>query len=161
MTHDEKNVIIQDLYSWIDYISTPIKNLNNWKICPFANNKNKIEIVIVNSIDIQTINSLIDTINCNQVTIITQGTLTPNFKKLDELCEELNATYLNIVFLPDHPESKNFISEYETGNKKYSLIIAQEKEKLMKSRDSLLKTDYYSFWSKEYFEKIMSYGLLK
>lgn len=161
MTKDEKNVIIQDLNSWINYISTPIENLNNWKICPFANNKNKIEILIVESINIDTVNSLIDNINQNQVTIITQGTLNPNFKKLDKLCEELNIIYSNIVFLPDHPESKNFISDYETGNKKYSLIIAQEKEKLMKSRENLLKTDYYSFWSKEYFEKIMSYGSSK
>jgi len=38
------------------------------------------------------------------------------------------------------------------------LIIAQTKKELLSARERLSKTDYYSYWDKEYLEEIFNYG---
>lgn len=37
----------------------------------------------------------------------------------------------------------------------YNFILAQPKEKLMRFREALKKTDYYSYWSEDYYKEIV------
>jgi hypothetical protein len=153
-----KNQIIDNLKSWIEYISIPQEKLNNWSICPFAKQVKSLEFIIVNELNLNTIEKNLDIINQNQVTIFTNGTLIPNFNDIDIICKELNKKYKDLIFLPDHPNNPNFISSLETGNKHYSLIISQSKKKLLNSRKILEKNNYYMLWNDNYKKEIFSYG---
>ena len=68
-----------------------------------------------------------------------------------------------------HPESNpgpqdsyylfsDFIKEVKTGNGYVPLIIAQTKKELLSARERLSKTEYYSYWDKEYLQEIFNYG---
>lgn len=154
----EKNQIIENLKSWIDYISAPQEELDNWSICPFAKQVKNLEFIILNDLNVQSIEENLDKILHSEVTIFTNGTLTPTFNDLDFLCKFLNKKYQDLIFLPDHPHTPHFISSLETNNKDYSLILVQSKKKLLNSRKTLEKSKYYTFWTKEYKKEIFSYG---
>lgn len=157
---DAKEKILSDINSWIDYISLPREEINNWSICPFAKSTKNIDIKVC-KIDIESIENQIDFLLSKDITVLTEGTLHPNFDVLDYICHTLNEKYEDLIFLPDHPSNHNYIASLETGNKKYSLILAQKKQKLSQYRSILLKKDYYDFWDKDYQEEIFSYGYKK
>ena len=77
---------------------------------------------------------------------------------LDELinfCEKMNKIHKNYIFLDDHKDDPTFINEIQTNCGEFNLVIVQEKQKLLKFREKLHKTDYYKLWSEEMYYKIV------
>jgi len=89
----------------------------------------------------------------------------------DELClEEIqkwvefyNDKYKNWKFFEDCATYDTFVNGIKTNNGKYNLILAQPKEKLLKFRVKLAKTEYYSNWDDDYLKEILEddYKLLE
>lgn len=152
-----KKEILSDLYSWIDYVSVPRDEINQWSICPFAKSSKNIDIKIC-KISYDSIDQQVEDLSSRDLTLLTEGSLYPSFLEIDLICRELNKKHKDLIFLPDHPDNKNYIRSIETGNRKYSLIVAQKKEKLLRYRNILLRKDYYDYWNKEYQNEIFSYG---
>lgn len=138
--------ITQHIVEWIQYLSKPQENIGGISVCPFAKNA-KYKVVEVNRELIVLPDSETDLVIC----------VLPNDISKDELanrCKTLNDTYQDYIFLPDHKDRKTFINGVRTNNDMYNLILCQSKEKLLKAREVLMKTEYYSYWSKEYLKEI-------
>jgi len=135
---------------WIGRITQSQEKLGGHSVCPFA--KKLPTVIKTSKID----KSLFTTLS-NNLTIFCETTINSSFNDLQDLCNELNNEYPNHTFLPDHPYRKTFLNGIETGNGCYPLILVQPKIELQRARNKLSKTDYYSYWDKEYLEEIFSY----
>jgi hypothetical protein len=80
-----------------------------------------------------------------------------SYENLEELCRTLKIRNPNYVFLPDHPHNPSHINEQETGNGVFPCIIVQTKKELDSARSTLDKTDYYTYWDKDYLDEIRSF----
>lgn len=143
---------------WKSRVTLKNLDMKNWSICPFAHKVLEVPVIVVNTLTEQEIENRLKEIAGNEVTVFTVGSTAPSFDEIDKICHSLNKKHKEFIFLPDHPEIKNYIAGHETGNQNFSLILAQSKESLLKHRELLLKTDYYSFWTPEYQKEIFSYG---
>jgi len=137
-----------DIIEWIKVLDTPQANIGNHKICPFANSaKYRLE-----EINLADITPSIEDIDL----IIYKVEDSISMDELSQRCNVLNKLQDILVYLPDHKDRNTYINGVQTNNGKHNLILCQKREKLIKARVSLMKTDYYSYWAKEYLEEIMS-----
>jgi len=136
--------------NWVSKVKQARPELNGKSICPFAKMPG---VIPVDKLSMKNIEPL-----GNQITIYIENTVESTFEELETLCRRLNKKHKNYIFLPDHPQKKNFINGVETGNEHLPLIIVQTRKELLTARSLLEKTDYYEFWSEEYIKEIKSYG---
>ena len=135
----------QEIEDWIEKISESRPELNGFAICPYSKNSNY-KIVKCEPENI-TIENGYDVI----IYIITES----NLDKINNWVEFYNNKFKDWIFFEDCANYNTFISGVQTNNGKHNLILAQPRNKLMKFREALKKTDYYSFWSKEYYNEIV------
>lgn len=140
----------QAVHNWVNRVKTKQELLDNFPICPYAKEMPK-----VIEVDKLTESAILNVI---ELTVYVEKTVNSTFEEVDAICKKLNNTYTDHIFLPDHPEQKNYIQGIETGNQHFPLIIAQLKSELLPARRKLENTKYYLFWDKEYLSEIKSYG---
>ena len=143
--------IEKQLGIWLEHITKPRSEIGNYSICPFA--KDLPPVITANKLEAQLFENLSD-----EITIYCEAEINSTFDEIDQLCKKLNKKYTTHIFLPDHPHRETFIKGVKTGNGYVPLIIAQTKKELLSARERLSKTDYYSYWDKEYLEEIFNYG---
>jgi len=143
---------------YIEYISLKRKELGGHAICPFAKSfLNKVEII-------ESANFMRDAFECMQnknhpMLYLIYGD--PNqFDKnwLEEFCndhQEFSKTK-GLWLIWDHPDQINKINGIETNNKEYAILLIQGLDELNNYSKQLEKTNYYSFWNQEYYNKIVS-----
>lgn len=136
--------------NWLAKVKQPRKELNGKSVCPFATMPS---VVVVDKLTLDNVKPIGTTI-----TIYVENTVQSSFEDIDNICRQLKETNPNYIFLPDHPEKKNYINGVETGNGHLPIIIVQLKNELLSARRSLEKTDYYDHWDKKYLDEIKSYG---
>jgi len=144
-TPQEKSLAVRDVEEWIQKVSQSRPELRGFSICPFAKT-GKYKIVECSEEDIE-VEENYDVI----IYIIQESSL----NKINEWVEFYNKKYENWLFFEDCATYDTFIGGIQTNNGKHNLILAQPKEKLRKFREILKKTDYYSFWTKDYYDEIM------
>jgi len=69
---------------------------------------------------------------------------------------EMNMVFKDYIFFDDHKNEPSFINGIQTNFGKHNLIIVQKRDKLLKAREQLSETEYYGFWSKEMYERIVN-----
>lgn len=141
---------IEVVKNWLLQVQKPRKELNGKSVCPFARMPN---IVVVEKLSIDNVKPA-----AHALTIYVEDSINSSFDDINSICMQLKATHDSCVFLPDHPQKKNYINGVETGNGHLPLIIVQNKKELLGARRSLEKTDYYDKWDKDYLDEIKSYG---
>jgi hypothetical protein len=77
-------------------------------------------------------------------------------KDMYKLCDQLNDTHKEYVFLADHWDTETNIKDVRTNNGLYNLILCQKRSKLENARNFLRSKNYYSYWSKKYLKDVMS-----
>ncbi len=131
---------------WILNISQPREKLGGFAVCPFAATaKFHIE---------ESTLSDVGPCEASQVAIF----VVEDHWSLEELtsrCEALSALYDDYIFLDDHKDENSFINGVQTNNGKYNLVIVQEKTELLRARKVLHKTEYYTYWSEEFYNRIV------
>jgi hypothetical protein len=132
----------QHIDAWIDDITKPREELGGNKICPYASKNYTISYGFDIPNDIKTVHM------CLMGNTIKQD-------DIKRLCDKLNNNFDDLIFLPDHKENNGNIKGILTGNRKYNIILVQPKKKLRQFRESLVKTDYYTYWSDEYLREIL------
>jgi len=141
-----KGRVTEHIEKWIQQVSQAHPELGGFSICPFAKRaKYKILFCSVNSIQPEESYDVI-------IYVIDEEKL----EEIQKWVEILNQKHPNWLFFEDCASYDTYINGIRTNNGKYNLILGQPKEKLRKFRDILKKTDYYSYWSKEYYDEIMS-----
>lgn len=69
---------------------------------------------------------------------------------------ELNMMFRDYIFLDDHKEESTYINGVQSNFGKHNLIIVQKRDKLVKAREQLAETNYYGFWTREMYERIVN-----
>ena len=138
--------VVKHIEKWIQQVSQAHHELGGFSICPFAKKaKYKIVFCSVNSIQPEEPYDVI-------LYVIDEEKL----EEIQKWFEILNQKHPNWLFFEDCASYDTYINGIRTNNGKYNLILGQPREKLRKFRDILKKTDYYSYWSQEYYDEIMS-----
>ena len=141
---------IKVVADWLSKVKQARPELNGKSICPFAKMPG---VITVDKLSIKNIEPL-----GKQITIYIEKTIESTFDELEILCRKLSKKHKNYIFLPDHPEKKNYINGVETSNGHLPLVIVQTRKELLTARSILEKTDYYDLWDKDYLTEIKSYG---
>ena len=135
---------------WLQKVKKPRQELDGKSVCPFARMPS---VIVVDKLTIDKVEPL-----GKQLTMYVENTPVSTFEEINNVCLKLNKKHKKFIFLPDHPEKKNYINGVETGNGHLPVIIVQTKIELLTARKVLEKTDYYDKWDKDYLEEIKSYG---
>ena len=142
---------------YIEYVSLKRKELGGHAICPFAKAfLDKIEII-------ESENFFADAMKCinnkkHPILYLVYGDKDKNSKEwLEEFCttHEKSSRDKDIWLIWDHPSQVNKINGIQTNNNEYAILFIQPLSELNKYSDKLKKTDYYSFWDKEYYNDIV------
>jgi hypothetical protein len=130
---------------WIEKVSKSRPELGGFSICPFA--KRSHYKIVETSIDSIKVEDGYDVI----IYIVDENSI----ETIQNWVEIYNAKFVDWLFFEDCFGQPTFINGVQTNNEKYNLILAQPKEKLRKFREILKRSDYYSLWDKDYYDKIM------
>lgn len=144
-----KNIVdkvTKDIKDWILRISKPRQELGKMAICHYA-------LFAKYSIEKRSISDLAPLEGVEVAIFVLDDSHT--LEELLERCRELNEAYPDYIFLEDHKDDPSYINGIQTNNGKYNLILCQNKEKLLKARESLKSTRYYSYWDEEMYKKIV------
>lgn len=147
-------IMIKD---YIDYISLKRDELGGHAICPFAKTFLK-KIQIIESEDFW-----VDAIKCmdnedHPMLYLIYGDKNKyDIEWLEWFCDihEKYSRDKNLWLIWDHPDQINKINGIETNNKEYAILMIQPLSELNNYSDKLHQTDYYNFWDKEYYNKIV------
>ena len=137
---------VSNIRKWITKLSISQEQLGNHSICPFAATAN-VHIQEVEVGDIAPVPGV------DVAIFIVSDTLT--LHDLEDLCERLNSIWVDYVFLDDHKDDPSYINGIQSNYGESNLILVQRKDKLMWAREQLKKSDYYHYWSKEMYNKIV------
>ena len=140
----------KDIQDWIDRITEPREELGGNKICPYASTNYTLSIGT----------KIPDQIESVHICVMTDRLSQDN---LQTICDRFNKAQNDLVFLPDHKDSKANINGILTGNGKHNLILIQPKIKLRNAREKLAESDYYTYWTEDYLKEILKedYELLE
>lgn len=131
---------------WIEHLSVPQENLGNMPICPYAKSA-KYKLIYADLDNIE-----IPAIDFELVIFVLPEYVTED--ELHNVCKSYNELYENYIFLPDPKDRVTIIAGIQTNNGQYNLILCQPKDKLLKARQSLANTKYYTYWSADYLKEI-------
>lgn len=137
---------IKDIQDWILNLTQPRHELGEFATCPYAKFA-KYQIEKRSISDLQPLEGV-------EVAIFVLDD-SHTLEDLLEACRALNEAYPDYIFLDDHKDDHSFINGVQTNNGKYNLILCQNKKKLFKAREILKTTDYYSYWEKSFYNKIV------
>lgn len=146
--------ILAHIHNWISYVSST-KTSNGFLICPYAsrvlsNKKLKVYYFDVNNID-KIVTNFFEDSNSFKVWIFLCSDL-----DLEQQCLYLNNKYKSLAWLYDKAIETGYIDGTPTGNKKYDLILLQDKKELNYLSSVLEKKGYYTNWSNRYYDQIVS-----
>jgi len=144
-TLHEVGLVLSD---WIDRISKPNAELGGMSVCPYARGA-EYELVETDSSDINPPPWDFELIVYRLPDHYT-------VEELGDIAKEYNNIYTDMVFLPDHKDKDTYINGVQTNNGRYNLILCQWRDNLIKAREKLAKSNYYTFWAEEYLNEILN-----
>ena len=142
---------------YLDYISLKRDELGGHAICPFAKSLlNKVK--IIESEDFWG-----DAVQCmnnekHPVLYLIYGDKDKyDVDWLKRFCSihEKYSKDKDLWIIWDHPNQINKINGIETNNKEYAILMIQGLSDINKYSDKLHNTNYYRFWSEEYYNDIV------
>ncbi|MFZ9728528.1 MAG: hypothetical protein ACO3CD_05900 [Candidatus Nanopelagicaceae bacterium] len=68
---------------------------------------------------------------------------------------ELNMIYKDYIWLDDHKEETTYINGVQSNFGEANLILCQKRDKLLQARETLHKTNYYTYWSNDLYKRIV------
>lgn len=151
----------KDLINWVNRISEKKDELGGLSVCPFAKKALEDKKIFWSYIAQE----------C-EAYILRYIEMTPDFEvivfynlkknltdeDLKRIINKLQSKRNDMIFLKDHPDNPGFISGVNTSNGEYPIILVQPRVKLEETREKLMKTNYYDYWSKDYKKEILNYG---
>jgi hypothetical protein len=140
--------IKEDIAQWIEHLSTKQILLGGYSVCPFAKNSDY-EIITTTGSDI-------DPPPWDFELIIYALPLHYTSIEVIEIANEYNKIFTDLVFLPDPKDRYTELNGVQTNNGKHNILLCQWRDNLEKARSKLLNTAYYSFWSQDYLDEILS-----
>lgn len=135
-----------EIREWIKNISVKREDLGGYSICPYAFSAS----VIIEERALSNV-SLIE--GADVVIFIVEDDV--SVASMLRKVAELNMTYRDYIWLDDHKEETTMLNGVQSNFGKANLILCQKRDKLLKARADLSKTDYYKYWSDEMYNRIV------
>jgi hypothetical protein len=150
--------ILQHIQNWAEYVAST-KTSNGWPICPYARRaliKNRLKIFEYDPASVDEVVALFraDT-NTFKVWVLIGS------DDVEKQAVKLNQLYDDIWWLYDFAAASLEIDGVQTGNKKYDIILMQDKVELVDKSNVLKSSGYYSNWSEENIQLIVDTRLVK
>ena len=144
------NAVAEHIHEWIKKISIVHPELGNVSICPYAAtaNYNIIECVVEDIIPVK---------GYDVIFYVIEDYL--DLQSVQFWVSYYNKLYTDYIFLEDHATYDSYIKGIQTNNGKYNLILMQDRKKLLKHREILRETGYYSHWNAEMLKEILGQGI--
>ena len=152
----------QQLLKWFEHIQQP-NSIGKFPICPFAAAAIKNNKVSIQGIDdVSNIETLIESIDIleHDVTIL----YLPEYEKytieeLRSIIILLNSKFNSVdkVILENEPRTPFFVNGVQTTFDDCYLILIQSMSKLNKHAEILKGTDYYSYWTKNQIDEVITW----
>jgi len=137
--------VIEDIDDWINSITKPQKDLGGFPVCPYAA-KATYCIKECNLSDVGPVEGV-------DVAIFVVGDC--KLSQMLQRCAELDMIHRDYIFLDDHISEPSYVNGIQTNCGKHNLIISQRRDDLLNARDYLRKTEYYRYWSREMYNRIV------
>lgn len=141
---------VSKIKEWIQKISESNEALGGYSICPYAGAAK----YSVTECDLKDIVWKVDTSSDDIQIFIVEDDCT-----LDAIVDwrnALNRRYKDYLFLDDHIDEATFIQGIQSNFGKGNIMIAQRRDELYRARNTLHKTEYYSYWSEELYGRILN-----
>lgn len=147
--------ILDHISNWIQYV-IETKTSNNWPICPYARKalvRQRLQVYYYDSTKTEAITESFR----NDPEDFKVWVLIVNTGNFIQETSILNQKYNDIVWLYDTADMSGNIDGVNTGNKKYNLILMQNRKELNDMSGNLKQLGYYSNWATEYYDQIVSW----
>lgn len=146
----QRNLIVvkvNEVHLWIQRLTEVYEVLGNHSICPYAGTA-KYSIIQCNLKDI-----VIEDTQTVQIFIVEDDC---SIESMMDYRNILNRRYKDYMFLDDHRDEPTYIQGIQSNFGKGNLLICQKRDELLKARNTLHKTEYYSYWSHEMYGRIIN-----
>lgn len=138
---------------WTKHLSMVQSELGGLAVCPYAAHaRYKILDRVRKKIRFEKDQTLLETLDV----LLYLKEFRMKKKDMYELCDQLNDTHKEYVFLADHWDEETQIKNVRTNNGLYNLILCQKRSKLESARKFLRSKNYYKYWNKKYLKDVMS-----
>ena len=140
---------VSEVREWIKHVSVKREELGGHAICPYAFSASvHIEERALNRV------TLIEGATEDIIIFIVEDNVT--LASMLNKVAELNMLHPDYVFLDDHKDEPTHIRGLQTNLGKYNMIMCQRNDKLLEAREKLHKTDYYTYWHQEMYQRIIN-----
>jgi hypothetical protein len=150
------------LSKWFEHIQTP-NSIGKYPICPFAAAAIKNNKVSIQGIeDVSNIETLIESIDILEYDVTILYLLEYKKYTIEELRSIiilLNSKFNSVdkVILENEPRTPFFVNGVQTTFDDCYLILIQSLSKLNKHAEILKGTDYYSYWTKNQIDEVITW----
>lgn len=138
---------VSEVREWIKHVSLKRGELGGFAICPYAFSAS-VHIEERALKDVTLIEAGADVI----IFIVEDCSVAAMMATVDRL----NMCHKDYLFLDDHKDEPTFINGVQSNFGKHNLILCQRRDKLLQARENLHKTDYYTYWHQEMYERIIN-----
>jgi hypothetical protein len=156
---DEQSVKLK-LNQWlVDFVEKPNPLLNNWPPCPYARQarlSNKIHVVFDSPLEIAQYISVLDT---HDVVVLCFDHTKFSASQIELFAKHINSILIwrDCVVLEDHPDAVESINGVPMNFGECGLMVLQQLSKLNTAADQLKEKGYYTTWSKENLEEVVTW----
>lgn len=158
------NDITAKLTKWlVDFVEVPNPKLGDWAPCPYArqvriNNNITIKFASVGDLT-QAVRESVEALDSKEVVVVCFDHNDIDPVELQEYVEGMNKTLvpLNYVILEDHPHTPEYINGVCMNFGHCGLLVIQKLDKLNMASDQLREKGYYTPWSKEDLNSVVSW----
>jgi len=139
---------VSEVKEWIKHVSVKRGELGGHAICPYAFSAS-VHVEERALSEVTLIEAGVDIV----IFIVEDNVTLPSM--LNKVAE-LNMKHPDHVFLDDHVDEPTHIRGIQSNFGKYNMIMCQRNDKLLEAREKLHKTDYYTYWHQEMYQRIIN-----
>tara|TARA_R110000868_G_scaffold230968_1_gene484265 strand:- start:92 stop:574 length:483 start_codon:yes stop_codon:yes gene_type:complete len=154
--------MVVNLNKWFNHLTTPKQELNNKPICPFARAAISSKQITIQETNLDSIENQVS--NADIATYKVCIYYLPTYKNYDIETLEIKTKRLNEIFIPDNkvvldndPRNPFTINGVTTTFPDWYLWIVQDLADLTSKSNSLKLTDYYSYWTKQQLDEVVTW----
>lgn len=137
---------VEEVKEWIKELTVKREELGGFSICPYAfsalvhvEERALSDVTLIEGFDV--------------VVFIVEDDI--SVASMLQKIAELNMIYRDYIWLDDHKEETTYINGVQSNFGKANLILCQKRDKLLQARETLHKTNYYTYWSNDLYKRIV------
>ena len=137
---------VEEVKEWIKELTVKREELGGFSICPYAfsalvhvEERALSKVTLIEGFDV--------------VVFIVEDDI--SVASMLQKIAELNMIYRGYIWLDDHKEETTYINGVQSNFGKANLILCQQRDKLLQARETLHKTNYYTYWSNDLYKRIV------